>query len=48
MIDTRVPSITLVYKLVNAAIHEFEDKEYEEAIETLELAKRTLEDIADV
>jgi hypothetical protein len=48
MIDTKVPSITLVYKLVNTAIYEFKDREYEEAIATLEMAKRTLEDIADV
>lgn len=48
MIDTRVPSITLVYQLVNAAIYEFKDKEYEEAIKSLEMAKRILEDIADV
>ena len=48
MIDTRVPSITLVYKLVDFAILELKDGESKEALDTLEMAKRTLEDIADV
>jgi hypothetical protein len=48
MIDTRVPTLPLIYKLLNAAIYEIQNREYEEAIESLDMAKRTLEDIADV
>jgi len=48
MIDTHVPTISVVYKLLQYALIEIKDNDIEEATGTLMQAIRMLENIEDL